>query len=59
MADGQKTKFIVDRIKEPSTWTGIAALALVFGINPETVNAVVQVIVTVAGVAAVFLKEGK
>ncbi len=59
MANGVKTQIVVDRLREPSTWAGIAALAAMFGVNIEVANAVVQAIVGIAGIAAIVLKEGK
>lgn len=52
-------EFILNRIREPSTWSGIASLAVAFGLGipPGTVEAVTQVGVGVAGLFAVFLRE--
>lgn len=49
---------IVKRFKEPSTWAGLSAIALAFGINPEHVNAVSQAGIAVFGALAVFIGEG-
>jgi hypothetical protein len=45
------------RIREPSTWAGIAALAAAFGLSAETVNLVGQVVMGGAGLAAIMLGE--
>lgn len=45
------------RLREPSTWAGIAALGLVFGLPPGTVELVGQIVGGVAGLAAIFLPE--
>lgn len=45
------------RIKEPSTWAGIAALGVLFGLPPGSVEAVSQVVGGVAALAAIFLPE--
>jgi hypothetical protein len=51
--------FIINRLREPSTWSGIAALAVALGmgIPPGTVEAITQVGVGLAGLAAVVLRE--
>lgn len=59
MANGAKTEFIINRLREPSTWAGIAVISTMFGVNTELVSAITQVIVSLAGVAAIFLKESK
>lgn len=48
---------ILARLREPSTWAGIAALGLVFGLPPGTVELVGQVIGGAAGLAAILLPE--
>ncbi len=52
-----KAKYILDRLREPSTWAGIAALGAVFGIEAVIINSVAQAVMGVAGVAAILLKE--
>jgi len=51
-------KYLLDRLKEPSTWRGLAILATVFGINinPEQVNAIVTVGGCVIGAIGAFTK---
>ncbi len=48
---------IIKRIKEPSTWAGLAALGLIFGLPPGTVDALGQVLGGVAALAAIALPE--
>jgi hypothetical protein len=52
-------KLILDRVKEPSTWAGLAALGSVFGyhFSPELSEHIVDFGVASAGLAAVVLKE--
>lgn len=45
------------RLREPSTWAGISALGLIFGLPPGTVEATGQVIGAVAAVGAIVLAE--
>lgn len=53
-------KLILSRLREPSTWGGLAVLAGVFGVSvpPGTVEAVSQVAAGVCGLVAIFLPEG-
>lgn len=48
---------IVKRLREPSTWAGLAALGLVFGLPPGTIELVGQIVGGVAGLAAIVLPE--
>lgn len=52
-------QFIFNRLREPSTWAGIASLvaAFGFGVPPGTVEAVAQVGAGIAGLGAIFLRE--
>jgi hypothetical protein len=49
-------KYVVDRLREFSTWRGIAALAATGGvmIAPEQLDAVYKVFVAALGAVAVF-----
>lgn len=51
--------YLIDRLKEPSSYAGLAALLGVIGIKiaPEAWTAVVTLATAVAGLAAVFLKD--
>lgn len=48
---------LLKRIKEPSTWAGIAALGVLFGLPPGTVEAVSQVVGGVAALVAIVMPE--
>lgn len=48
---------ILKRLNEPSTWAGIAALGVLFGLPAGTVEALGQVVGGVAALAAIVLPE--
>ena len=50
---------IINRVKEPSTWAGLGMFAALFGANPTTFGLIQQVVMGVAGLAAVALPENK
>lgn len=50
-------KYVLARLREPSTWAGLSALGVVFGIPPGTLDLVAQVGVGIAGLAAIALKD--
>ncbi len=50
---------ILQRLREPSTWAGLSALGLVFGLPPGTIDALGQLVGGLAAVAAIFLPESK
>ena len=52
---------LANRLKEPSSWAGIAALFGIFGIPvaPEIMQPVIQVGTGAAALAAIFLREKK
>jgi hypothetical protein len=52
-------KYIINRLKEPSTWSGLGMLAvsLGLGVPPGTLEAIASIGVGVAGLAAVLLRE--
>jgi len=54
-----KLATILKRVKEPSTWAGLAALGLILGADPVKVDALQQAGVAVAGLVAIFLPESK
>jgi hypothetical protein len=47
----------LQRIREPSTWAGIAALGAMFGLPPGTIDLIGQVAMGVGGLAAIVLRE--
>ena len=50
-------KYVLARMREPSTWAGLSALGVVFGIPPGTLDLVAQVGVGIAGLVAIALKD--
>jgi hypothetical protein len=51
--------FIIQRLREPSTWAAISAMGLLFGLPPGTVDAVGMLLGGIAGIAAIVLPESK
>jgi hypothetical protein len=49
----------LDRAKEPSTWAGLAGLAMVFGVSAEQWQMVGTAIAAVAAAIAMFVSEAK
>jgi hypothetical protein len=51
--------YIISRLKEPSTYAGLAALLAAFGvsIDPGMLQAVVAVATAIAGLASIFVSE--
>ncbi|MGL6080096.1 hypothetical protein [Methyloversatilis discipulorum] len=47
------------RLKEGSTWAGLASLAMLFGASVEEASAVAQAVTAVAGLVAIFMPENK
>ena len=50
-------KFIIDRLKEPSTYAGFSGLALALGVSGELYSSVAALIAAVAGLVSVLLAE--
>lgn len=50
-------KTILNRLREPSTWAGVAVLGAVFGLPPGAIEAVGQIIGGGAALVAIFLPE--
>lgn len=48
---------IIKRLREPSTWAGIAAIGVLFGLPVGAMDAVGQIIGGVAALVAVVLPE--
>lgn len=60
MAKGQITARVKQMALEPSTWRGVGALVVAFGLaSASTVNAVVAAGVAIAGAVEVIRKEAK
>lgn len=49
--------FLINRLREPSTYAGLAGIAGAFGVAQPLYNAVSAVIMALAGLAAVILIE--
>ncbi|MFP6706900.1 MAG: hypothetical protein VCE75_12890 [Alphaproteobacteria bacterium] len=47
----------LDRAKEPSTWAGLAGLAVVFGVTTEQWSMIGNAVVAVAAAIAMFVSE--
>lgn len=52
-----KALAIIKRLREPSTWAGVSALGLIFGLPPGTIDAVGMILGGLAGIAAIVLPE--
>ena len=51
--------FVLNRMREPSTYAGFAGLAAAVGIAEPLYQAISAVIMAAAGLAAIFLSEQK
>jgi hypothetical protein len=51
--------FVLNRLREPSTYAGLAGLAAAVGIAEPLYQAISAVIMAAAGLAAIFLSENK
>jgi hypothetical protein len=53
--------YLLARLREPSTYAGLAALLAAFGVTiaPEKMTAIVSLATALAGAAAVFLPDRK
>jgi hypothetical protein len=51
--------FVLNRLREPSTYAGFAGLAAAVGIAEPLYQAIAAVIMAAAGLAAIFLSEKK
>ncbi|WP_139026295.1 hypothetical protein [Methyloversatilis universalis] len=52
-------KKTTQRLKEPSTWAGLAGLAVLFGASVEEAQAVANAVGGLAGLVAVFMPENQ
>jgi hypothetical protein len=52
-------RYIVDRLKEPSSYAGLGALLMLVGINldGQLLQAIAGVAAALAGLASIFIKE--
>jgi hypothetical protein len=51
--------FVLNRLREPSTYAGLAGLAAAVGIAEPLYQAISAVIMAAAGLAAILLSENK
>ena len=51
--------WIIQRASEPSTWAGLAGLAVVFGLSQAELEAVSNAVAAVAAALAMFVRERK
>lgn len=49
--------FLMQRIKEPSTWAALSAIAALLGAPVGSVDAIHSIVGGVAGLVAIFLPE--
>jgi hypothetical protein len=49
--------WLLDRLKEPSTYAGFAGIALAFGLSAEEWSTIYTAAAALAGVVAMFLAE--
>lgn len=52
-------RYFWNRLREPSTMAGLSALAMIFGVAPNTINLATQVAVGAAGLLAIVVPEAK
>ena len=52
-------KYILDRLKEPSSWRGLVMIATAFGVsvNPELLTSIITVGTGLAGVIGFVFKD--
>ena len=51
--------WLLDRLKEPSTYAGLSGIALALGVSSDLYNASAAVAAAVAGLVGVILAEKK
>lgn len=56
-----KRRYLLDRLKEPSTWRGLALLATAAGVTltPEQMQAIVAAGLAASGLIGVFTRDPK
>ena len=52
-------KYILDRLKEPSSWRGLVMIAIAFGVsvNPELIDSIIAAGTGLAGVIGFVFKD--
>ena len=58
-ANQQMVKTLLNRLKEASTWAGLAIIAQFLPIGVEELQVVWEAVTALAAVAAMFIPEGK
>ncbi|HBF50459.1 MAG TPA: hypothetical protein DDX04_08950 [Massilia sp.] len=51
-------KTILKRLKERSTWAGLGALAILFGVDPVKANVAVEAVAGLLAAVAVIVPDG-
>ena len=51
--------WVLERLREPSTFAGLSGLALAFGLSDVHFEAIANAVAGIAGLLAVFLAEKK
>ena len=49
--------YLLSRLREPSTWSGLSMLALLAGVPPSTFGLVQQVVMGLCGLVAVVVAD--
>ena len=49
--------FALERLKEPSTYSGLSGIALAFGVSTDLYNAVAALVAGIAGLVSIVLAE--
>jgi hypothetical protein len=52
-------RMILNRLREPSSLAGLSVLGVLFGVDPEKANVVVQALGAVLAAGAVLLPESR
>lgn len=50
-------KFLLDRLREPSTYAGVGVLGAAVGLSPELLGPLGQLIMGAGGVLAILLRD--
>lgn len=48
---------IMDRLKEPSSYAGLSAIAMLLGVNYEVIETLAYAVSSIAGVIAIFVPD--
>ncbi|MGN7613056.1 hypothetical protein ACQZV8_13335 [Magnetococcales bacterium HHB-1] len=48
---------ILSRLREPSSYSGLAVLLIAFGLSQQEANAVMELLTAAAAVASIFMTE--